>query len=412
MWLFTPIGFFSIVQKAASNHLTVRARAREDLDALRQSYLPSLSETMTKGGTDYPYRATASHAAFSDALAKIGKNIGYDNFKDEVASRQGVKRAQIYGHVWTTLLDLQSAPAKTSKEKSGKVLSYGGVVINGSGNVLLVERRDHFDGYVWTFPKGRPNEGESPEATAAREVMERTGQITGVVTEIPGRYAGGTTVNQYFLMKSRGPFNTIPSNNKVVSLKWASYGEARALIRKSLSPHGMERDLTVLDAGYLAWHRSLIEDRHRFEHREPTLRTNWKVEPMTGEISSFRIDRSFSNGEMDQIRRGSLPAAMEEKWFIFFEDNCLHVCRSWTGMTIFLAAFSKIGAGVWKIDSVQMPGEVLKNQGAPYAAGLFQYLIDTLLLGTTGEMPELAGASPEEQALNAWHQVGSASIGK
>ena len=45
MWLLTPIGFFSIVQKpddTTRNTLTVRARVRQDLESLRLRYLPGL----------------------------------------------------------------------------------------------------------------------------------------------------------------------------------------------------------------------------------------------------------------------------------------------------------------------------------------------------------------------------------
>ncbi len=53
MWLFSPIGFFSIVHKANSNCLTLRARVRDDLESLRKAYLPDLSETIENAGTDY-----------------------------------------------------------------------------------------------------------------------------------------------------------------------------------------------------------------------------------------------------------------------------------------------------------------------------------------------------------------------
>ena len=67
MWLFTPFGFFSIVQKPADKSagtLTVRARVGVDLDNLRQRYLPSLGPTQAAAGTDYRYRARHErHAA-------------------------------------------------------------------------------------------------------------------------------------------------------------------------------------------------------------------------------------------------------------------------------------------------------------------------------------------------------------
>ena len=45
MWLITPVGFFSIVQKpsdVAADTLTVRARVQGDLEALREQFLPGL----------------------------------------------------------------------------------------------------------------------------------------------------------------------------------------------------------------------------------------------------------------------------------------------------------------------------------------------------------------------------------
>jgi hypothetical protein len=68
MWIFTTLGFFSIVQKRGTSCLTVRARAKGDLDALRERYLPALAPTSAKGGTDYPWRATVEHADFAEAM--------------------------------------------------------------------------------------------------------------------------------------------------------------------------------------------------------------------------------------------------------------------------------------------------------------------------------------------------------
>ena len=103
MWLFTNFGFFSVVQKFGTDYLTVRARVQGDLDNLRAKYLPHLSATQAKGGNDYTWRATVSHADFAAVLGKIAMDLDYANFKNEVAARQGKVRADRYHDVWSTL---------------------------------------------------------------------------------------------------------------------------------------------------------------------------------------------------------------------------------------------------------------------------------------------------------------------
>ena len=93
MWLFTTIGFFSVVRKDGEQHLTVRARSSADLDRLRTTFMPELSATTSKKGTDYPFRATINQQAFAKGMASIGESIDYHNFKDEGAVKMGKKRA-------------------------------------------------------------------------------------------------------------------------------------------------------------------------------------------------------------------------------------------------------------------------------------------------------------------------------
>jgi hypothetical protein len=107
MWLFTNIGFFSVVQKPKTKFLTIRARVASDLDNLRQKFMPTLSPTTDKGGSDYPYRATINHDEFAAGLAKMGETIDYSNFKDEVARKMGHKRSHTYHKVWQDLLELE-----------------------------------------------------------------------------------------------------------------------------------------------------------------------------------------------------------------------------------------------------------------------------------------------------------------
>jgi hypothetical protein len=110
MWLITPIGFYSIVCKpgdAEAKNLTIRARVKSDLEALRQEYLPSLGTISEDAGTDYRFRAKAKREEVEKALPLMVQQLDYENFKDEVANKQGKYRAQVYHKVWDVLFTLQ-----------------------------------------------------------------------------------------------------------------------------------------------------------------------------------------------------------------------------------------------------------------------------------------------------------------
>lgn len=110
MWLMTPIGFFSIVEKPYDRHegtLTVRARVEGDLVELKARYLPELGKIQADQGTDYRYRAVAPRESVARALSQLTLDLDYSNFKDEVSRVQGSERGRVYGEVWNTLYQMQ-----------------------------------------------------------------------------------------------------------------------------------------------------------------------------------------------------------------------------------------------------------------------------------------------------------------
>ena len=111
MWLITPIGFFSVVQKPSDvdqQTLTVRARVRTDLEVLKAQFLPSLGKITESRTNDYRFRAVAPKAEVASAMASMVQSLDYSNFKNQVAKTQGPTRARLYHDVWDVLYRLQS----------------------------------------------------------------------------------------------------------------------------------------------------------------------------------------------------------------------------------------------------------------------------------------------------------------
>ena len=127
-----------------------------------------------------------------------------------------------------------------------KAGAYGGVLIDDTGRVLLRQPRNHFDGYVWTFPKGKHDKGETPEQAALREVREETGYDARITGILPGAFPGGTGTTAFFLMAPQGEPRTFEWETQAI--RWATPAEAEALIRQTTNPIGRARDLAVLQA--------------------------------------------------------------------------------------------------------------------------------------------------------------------
>jgi 8-oxo-dGTP pyrophosphatase MutT (NUDIX family) len=270
MWLITPIGFFSIVQKAgdkAKGTLTVRARVRSDLEALRDRYLPSLGEIKESPNNDYRFRALASKVDVAAAAAGMVSDLDYSNFKSEVGKRQGTRREALYNGVWDVLYQLQAGKYEAVKTAAAipasptsvvgpwpvpKANAYGGVLIGPDRKVLVREPTNHFGGYVWTWPKGTPNKGETPEQTALREVWEETGIRGKIVGALPLAYKGtGSSTTAFYLMVPDGEPGKFKTD-ETIQIRWVTFAEAAELFKQNHYPEARNRDRQVLDDAYAA----------------------------------------------------------------------------------------------------------------------------------------------------------------
>ena len=111
MWLITPIGFFSIVEKPddrIQGTLTIRARVRRDLKDLQAMHLHDMGTIKESTESDYRFRAVAPRQQVAAAMAKMVEALEYDNVKAAVAQQQGYARANLYHDVWAVLQRLQA----------------------------------------------------------------------------------------------------------------------------------------------------------------------------------------------------------------------------------------------------------------------------------------------------------------
>ena len=102
----------------------------------------------------------------------------------------------------------------------------GGVVYRktpkGKIRVLVVHRQQYDD---WTLPKGKADDGESPEETAVREVLEETGKRCRIVAPLGAtryRVQGGVKEVHWFAMKPLPDSPGFTKNAEVDRITWLS----------------------------------------------------------------------------------------------------------------------------------------------------------------------------------------------
>lgn len=126
VWLFTKIGFFSVVSHEMPGFLVVRSRVWKDILALERELkkvkgdgkwtkrrphyhdgrpVPMNSAQETPG-RDYPYRLYIQRDRFAKWIAAHVNEMLYTNFKSEVG-QHNPKRAIAYHDVWATMADLE-----------------------------------------------------------------------------------------------------------------------------------------------------------------------------------------------------------------------------------------------------------------------------------------------------------------
>ena len=61
---------------------------------------------------------------------------------------------------------------------------------------------------------------------------------------------------------------------------------------------------------------------------------SWKREPFEDGVPVHYV-RTFTPKEYARLREGLIPRAMEDKWFVYYDQPYLYFHRSWTGRPCF-----------------------------------------------------------------------------
>ncbi|MGE7414937.1 hypothetical protein [Methylobacterium tarhaniae] len=132
---------------------------------------------------------------------------------------------------------------------------------------------------------------------------------------------------------------------------------------------------------------------------------NRDVEPF-GETTAIPFEATYSLQEFARIRRGLVPSAMEDKWFIYLEQNELSAHRSWTGKAVFKLAFVQ-DTDVVRVVAAECASDVCAARGAAYEAELLGFLIDNLLLGRSTPFPIPADVKDGPEGAYQHHVAGT-----
>ena len=275
---------------------------------------PTLSQVGTggqAGAASTIASATQAPAGPSGEQKDPNEPTGHDRlYLSEIGGQapEGYKGKVFTGRQGAAFIDARLLSPKMKAEMKphdeNKGTSYGGVIINENGEVLLRKPKDGFGGYEWTFAKGGANKNEDPLKAAIREVKEETGLDCEIVTDIPGHFTTGVN-NKFFLMKVVGGETSLAQTNETSDVQFFNPSDAEAQIKLTGSEwdnhDGVQRDLAILKA---AFHENGKHQKHtskldammqRLSQQKGGL-TKWNINEGVDEIANH----FFEHGELPE----------------------------------------------------------------------------------------------------------------
>lgn len=98
-----------------------------------------------------------------------------------------------------------------------------------------------------------------------------------------------------------------------------------------------------------------------------------------GEGHEVPYGDTFSAAELEVLAKGIVPDEMEDHWFIYMEEETLHLVRAWTGYTMYRVHLVPAENGEHRVHRAEVRAE---SGGEATAHGaLLKFIVRRVLLG-------------------------------
>ena len=84
-----------------------------------------------------------------------------------------------------------------------------------------------------------------------------------------------------------------------------------------------------------------LKTRQGIRMTKATKQSWHNLKAFTVDWQRVELNLTLDEAQMRNLEMGFIPPAMEYKWFIYFENNVLHLYRSWTGYKVAEVVFEK-----------------------------------------------------------------------